>query len=138
MTLGDIIKDYRVEHGMSMDAFSEKSGISKAYISLLEKNKHPKTGKSIAPSIQCIKQAADAMNIEFNTLFSKIESDVSLINENDEQQDSYYLNEQSREAAQFLYDRPEYRVLFDATRKVKPEDIDFVKQMIERMTGEGD
>lgn len=45
MTLGDIIKQYRDDHSLSMDAFSERSGISKAYISLLEKNKHPKTGK---------------------------------------------------------------------------------------------
>ena len=45
MTLGNIIKEYRISHEMSMDAFSEKSGISKAYISLLEKNKHPKTDR---------------------------------------------------------------------------------------------
>ena len=45
MTLGDIIKRYRNDHALSMDAFSERSGISKAYISLLEKNRHPKTGK---------------------------------------------------------------------------------------------
>lgn len=78
MTLGDIIKNYRKSHDLSMDAFSEKSGISKAYISLLEKNKHPKTGKPIAPSIQSIKQAADGMNIDFNILFNMIDGDVSL------------------------------------------------------------
>lgn len=78
MTLGDIIKEYRVTHKLSMDAFSDKSGISKAYISLLEKNKHPKTGKAIAPSIQCIKQAADGMNMDFNTLFSMIDGNVNL------------------------------------------------------------
>lgn len=78
MTLGDIIKEYRVTHKLSMDAFSDKSGISKAYISLLEKNKHPKTGKTIAPSIQCIKQAADGMNMDFNTLFSMIDGNVNL------------------------------------------------------------
>lgn len=78
MTLGDIIKDYRGTHKLSMDAFSEKSGISKAYISLLEKNKHPKTGKSIAPSIQCIKQAADGMGMDFNTLFGMIDGNVNL------------------------------------------------------------
>ena len=83
MTLGDIIYEYRMTHNkMSMDAFSEKSGISKAYISLLEKNKHPKTGKPIAPSVQCIKQAAD-MNIDFNILFSMIDSDVTVKNNND-------------------------------------------------------
>jgi len=78
MTLGEIIKKYRKDNGLSMDAFSEKSGISKAYISLLEKNQHPKTGNPITPSIQCIKQAADAMHIDFNILFSKIDSDVTL------------------------------------------------------------
>lgn len=37
MTLGDIIKRYRNAHdNMSMDTFSEKSGISKAYIGLYE------------------------------------------------------------------------------------------------------
>lgn len=78
MTLGEIIKNYRVEHGLSMDAFSERSGISKAYISLLEKNKHPKTGKEIAPSLQCIKQAADGMKMDFNVLFSMLDGKVSV------------------------------------------------------------
>lgn len=78
MTLGDIIKDYRIANDLSMDAFSEKSGISKAYISLLEKNKHPKTGKPISPSVQCIKQAADGMNMDFNTLFGMIDGNVLL------------------------------------------------------------
>ena len=78
MTLGAIIKNYRIEHSMSMDEFSLKSGISKSYISLLEKNRHPKTGKPIAPSIQSIKQAADAMSMDFNVLFSMIDGNVSL------------------------------------------------------------
>lgn len=78
MTLGDIIKEYRKKNALSMDAFSDKSGISKAYISLLEKNKHPKTGKAIAPSIQCIKQAADGMGMDFNVLFEMIDGDVVL------------------------------------------------------------
>lgn len=82
MTLGDIIKKYRIEHHLSMDDFSKKSGISKAYISLLEKNMHPKTGKNIAPSVQYIKQAADGMNMDFNVLFSMIDGDVTLEFEN--------------------------------------------------------
>ena len=78
MTLGEIIKSYRNEKQMSMDVFSERSGISKAYISLLEKNRHPKTGKPIAPSLQCIKQAADGMNMDFNELFSLLDGDVTI------------------------------------------------------------
>lgn len=86
MTLGDVIKNYRTDNKISMDTFSELSGISKAYISLLEKNKHPKTGKPIIPSIQVIKQAANAMSIDFNELFSLIDSDVSLENNQLEEQ----------------------------------------------------
>lgn len=78
MTLGDIIKKYRSDNQMSMDAFAEKSGISKAYISILEKNQHPKTGRPIAPSIQSIKQAADGMDMDFNALFGMLEGDVDL------------------------------------------------------------
>lgn len=78
MTLGEIIKAYRTTHNISMETFAAKSGISKAYISLLEKNKHPKTGRPIAPSIQNIKKAADAMGMDFNVLFSKLDCDVSL------------------------------------------------------------
>lgn len=78
MKLGQIIKNYRKDHEMSMDKFSEISGISKSYISLLEKDRHPKTGNPITPSISFIKQAADAMNMDFNVLFSMIEGDVAL------------------------------------------------------------
>ena len=37
MTLGEIINDYRTKNNLSMDAFSIKSGISKAYISFRKK-----------------------------------------------------------------------------------------------------
>lgn len=81
MTLGEVIKNYRTKNNLSMDSFSNKSGISKSYISLLEKNRHPKTGKPISPSIQCIKQVADAMNMDFDVLFSTIDGNISLIKE---------------------------------------------------------
>lgn len=50
----------------------------------------------------------------------------------------YYLNDDARELAQFMFENPEYKVLFDASRKVKKEDIEFVKQMIDRMRGDMD
>lgn len=50
--------------------------------------------------------------------------------------DTYYLNDDARELAQFMFENPEYKVLFDASRKVKREDIAFVKEMIDRIRGE--
>lgn len=78
MTLGAIIKKYREENELSMDDFSKKSGISKAYIGFLEKNYNPKTGKTIAPSVAIIKQAADGMRMDFDSLFSMLDKDFPI------------------------------------------------------------
>lgn len=78
MTLGEIIKKYREENDLSMDDFSKKSGISKAYIGFLEKNYNPKTGKAIAPSVAIIKQAADGMRMDFDVLFSMLDKDFPI------------------------------------------------------------
>lgn len=58
--------------------------------------------------------------------------------EDNRNEDAYYLDDDARDMAQFMYENPEYKVLFDASRKVKKEDIDFVKQMIDRMSNKGD
>jgi hypothetical protein len=52
--------------------------------------------------------------------------------------DVYYLDDDARDMAQFMYENPEYKVLFDASRKVKKEDIQFVKEMIDRMSNNND
>ena len=44
---------------------------------------------------------------------------------------SYYLDDEARDLAEFLYANPEYKILFDATRNVKKDDIQFVKEMID-------
>nr|DAR73101.1 MAG TPA: Repressor protein CI [Caudoviricetes sp.] len=49
------------------------SNLSKAYISVLEKNKRPQTGKPVTPSIPVIKNVAEAMNMSFDELFNMLE-----------------------------------------------------------------
>ena len=59
-----------------------------------------------------------------------------LLTQKDRQMDiSYYDDPDARELAEFLFSNPEYKVLFDAARTVKKEDIEFVKSMIDRMSG---
>ena len=57
-----------------------------------------------------------------------------LLEKHSDKSTTYYLNEEARDMAQFLYENPSYKVLFDASRKVKPEDIQFITEMIDRMT----
>ncbi|MDO5339260.1 MAG: helix-turn-helix transcriptional regulator [Eubacteriales bacterium] len=61
-------------------------------------------------------------------------SDLIEDKSNSNEEETYYLDDAARDMAQFMYENPEYKVLFDASRKVKKEDIDFVKQMIDRMS----
>lgn len=66
-------------------------------------------------------------------------SKSDLVEERTEQpEEHYYFNEDARELAEFMFKNPEYKVLFDASRKVKKEDIEFVKQFMDRMRGDID
>lgn len=49
-------------------------------------------------------------------------------------EDGYYINDDAKELAQFLFENPEYKVLFDASRKVKKEDLQIVKELIDRFS----
>lgn len=77
----------------------------------------------------------DAMCELFNCKRSGLMEDKS---ENVDPDDHYYLNDETMDMAQFMFENPEYRVLFDASRKVRKEDIEFVKQMIDRISGDID
>lgn len=48
--------------------------------------------------------------------------------------ESYYLNDDARDFAEFLFRNPEYRVLFDASRNVRKEDLEVVQKIIEKFS----
>ena len=71
MTLGDCIREYREEHDMSQRQFADKSGISNAYISMLEKNINPKTGEPPAASYDVYVKVAAMLRISVHELMEK-------------------------------------------------------------------
>lgn len=71
MTLGDCIREYREEHDMSQRQFADKSGISNAYISMLEKNLNPKTGEPPAASYDVYVKVAAMLRISVHELMEK-------------------------------------------------------------------
>lgn len=83
------------------------------------------TGKKL-PRMGKIQMLADYFGIE--------KSDLIEEKSHTPPEPTYYQNEDANEAAQFLFENPEYKVLFDASRKVKKEDINFVAEMITRMS----
>ncbi len=79
MRLGQFIKNYRNEHGISMDEFARRSGISKQYVSRLEMNSHPTTKKMICPSLETIKKAAIGMSMDFTSLINMLDEKVTIL-----------------------------------------------------------
>lgn len=115
------IKTRREELEMSQDELAQKTGYtSRSSIAKIEKGLVDLTQTKISLFAHALKTTS---------------SDLMGWTETEEDKQGYYLNNESRDAAQFLFENPKYKVLFDATRKVKPEDIDFVKQMIDKMNG---
>lgn len=78
MTLGALIKDYRKDHGMSQQTFADLAGVSKAYISILERNYNPVNGKHPIPSVLTIKSIATVMNIDFNDIIAILDPDTQV------------------------------------------------------------
>ena len=74
MVLGDLIKRYRSETGTSMEQFAKKSGISKAYVSILERNYNPVNGKPVVPSLETIKAVSNAIGMDFNDVIATLDS----------------------------------------------------------------
>lgn len=77
MTLGDIIREFRAARGMSMEKFAELSGISKGYISMLERNETQR-GDAPTPSIKTIATVAAAIGSNFNAVFSSLDDNLSV------------------------------------------------------------
>lgn len=76
MTLGDVIAEYRKSTGMSMERFAELSGMSKAYISILERNKTPR-GDEPSPSFEKYRSVANAVGLDVDELIRKVDGKIS-------------------------------------------------------------
>lgn len=77
MTLGDYIREYRKAHSCSMEDFARKAGLSKAYVSILERNHNPSTGKAAIPSLDTIKRVAAATGMDCNALLATLDGSLS-------------------------------------------------------------
>ena len=117
-TIKDRVKLLCKENDISMNKLEATLGLSKGYISKLN------TSKPNADKLQII---SSYFNVSLDYLMNGKDLENS---------ESYYIDNEARELAEFLYKNPEYKVLFDASRNVKKEDILFVKEFMDRMRGD--
>lgn len=73
MTLSEFIVNYRKEHGLSQRRLSDQCGLSTGYISLIEKEINPQTGKKMVPTLAALNKLAVGMGITIDDLFQAVD-----------------------------------------------------------------
>lgn len=110
------IKLRRLELGLSYQELSDLTGINKSTLQRYE------TGFIKKVPINQVQIIAKALNVTPGYLMGW---------ENNKENQTYYLNPEAAKMAQEIYDNPQYKVLFNATKKLKPESIKEVMKFID-------
>lgn len=75
MKLSAIVADYRNRMHISQREFARRCDLSNSYISFLEKETNPKTGKPMVPTLIQYKKLANGMNMSVQQLFEMLDND---------------------------------------------------------------
>ena len=78
MTIGDMIVKYREEHDVSQRKFAYMCGLSNGYISMIEKNINPQTGKPPVISPEAMEAIATAMDMTMDELARSVDPDTKV------------------------------------------------------------
>lgn len=97
MHIGKYISEYRKSKDLSMQEFADRCGLSKGYISMLEKGVHPQNGKRIVPSITTVQKVSSAMNITIDELLQAVDADQLIDVSSSDDADSLFIDKYGQE-----------------------------------------
>lgn len=75
MRLSELLKQHRERQGLSMEAFAKAAGLSKPYISMLEKEKNSNGGKPIVPSLRTMQKIAAGMGMKLDEMLKILDGE---------------------------------------------------------------
>lgn len=113
------IKEYKNQKGYTTKQLSELSGVPLGTINKII------SGTTKNPQLAALSAIADALGCSVEEFVEREEHDS----------EDYYMNREVSKMAQEIYDNPELRILFDASRKLEKEDILTVVSLVKRMKG---
>ena len=114
MLFSERLRELRQNKGLSQSQLADALNISKSAISMYELGKRE-------PDLEALEGIADFFNVDINYLIGKEDGSM------------YYLDPEAAEIAQEVQQRPELKILFDASRKVSAGDLELVINMIDRL-----
>ena len=129
MTLGEYIIKYRSDHGLSQRQFARMTGLSNSYISMIERDCNPSSGKPITPTMAAFRSIAAAMGMSVDELFAIID-DTPVNTEDCDPDDELW------ELRETLRRRPEMQTLFSLTNNASAADVRQEIKIIEALIGD--
>ena len=119
-----VFKYLRMREGYTQAELAEKLGVSKSTISMYENGNRK-------PDYESLEHIADFFNVDMDFLTARTSEQTS-------DEDHYYINPETRRLAQEIYQNPDLRILFDASRNLEPDDIQAVANMIKQFKGKSE
>lgn len=104
MGLYENVREAAKEKGYSINRLEKELGFARSYIGKF---------KTITPSIDKIQKIADFLDVTTDYLMSGEEKGA----------DRYYINEETAQVAQEIFENKELRALFDVQRGMSAEDL---------------
>lgn len=115
----NIFKQLRLSVNLTQAEMAQRLGISKSTISMYENGNRE-------PDFETLEKIADFFQIDVDYLLGRSDK-TSFPSYND---GKYYFNDETAQMAQQLFENRELRVLFDAARDAKPEDLKTTYDML--------
>jgi transcriptional regulator with XRE-family HTH domain len=150
MKLEDLIKKYREDNNISQREFARRCGLSNSLISIFEMGKNPQTGKTISPDLETYRKLANGMGTSIQKLFEVLGNDAMMKIGHDysfsgDEFERYMtstvpenLSDEDQQRLEALHQDPRLGLLFDRTRKMSHDDVEFMLQFADRILKERD
>ena len=130
MTIGERVKFRRQQLGLTQEELAKRLGnSSRASICTVEKDREDLTTTRIA-------KLAKALETSPSWLMGwtdVIESDCTYYEQTDKSEMSYYTNDETAQVAQAIHDDEYMRILFDAAKDSRPEDLQMAADFLKRL-----
>lgn len=120
--IGEMIRERRQNLGITLDQLAADLGVTAKTVQRYE------TGERKV-KINTVMEISKILNFDYNKFMADAKQRLS----GETNHVSYYINEETAKIAQEIYDNKELKILFDASRNAKPEDLLIVADMIKKL-----
>ena len=115
MSFNEMLKKLRTNKKLTQEELAQATGLSRSAIGMYEAG-------SREPSFETLEIFADFFNVDMNTLLDKNQG-----------KPTYCLDPETAKLVRDLYDNPNLRSLMDASRKLAPDDVKNIADIVAKM-----